>query len=139
MKKSNFTVLEKNVAGQSSAPIASALIIGAALLFGNPSFAKPTYFRVVFENLPGTEEIEAGNLQAGIKALEDQLVQTELESSGDILATLCAAYIVNASMGKANSACNKAVKLNPTETAYNNRGVFRAHTGDLSGAREDFD
>ncbi len=55
------------------------------------------------------------------------------------MATLCAAYIVNNSLDKAEGACNKAVEVDPTKTAYNNRGVFRASTGDLSGARKDFE
>ena len=117
----------------------STLIIAAALMLGNPSFADVFPFRVAFENVPGIEEIEAGNIEAGIKVLEDQVEQIEPASSGDILATLCAAYIVNVSLDKAERACNKAVETDPTETAYNNRGVYRAFTGDLSGAREDFE
>ncbi len=118
---------------------APALIIAAALMLGNPSFADVFPFRIAFENVPGVEEIEAGNMQAGIKVLEDQLEQIEPASSGDILATLCAAYIVNVSLYKAERVCNKAVEIDPTETAYNNRGVIRAFNGDFSGAREDFD
>ena len=119
--------------------IAPTLMVSAVLLFVNPSFAETRTFRVAFEWIPGTEQIEAGNLQAGIRALEDQLAQIELESSGDILTTLCAAYLVNGSLDKAVRVCDKAVEINPTESAYNNRGVFRAHTSDLSGAREDFE
>ena len=115
------------------------LMVATALLLGSPSFAEVVNFRVAFDRLPGSEEIEAGNIQAGIKVLEDQLAQIELESSGDILATLCGAYIVSNSLDKAERACNKAVEIDPTETAYNNRGVFRAFTGDYFGAREDFD
>ena len=118
---------------------APALISAAVLMLGNPSFADVIPFRIAFENVPGVEEIEAGNIQAGIKVLEDQLEQIEPASSGDILATLCAAYIVNVSLDKAERACNKAVETNPSETAYNNRGVIRAFNGDFSGAREDFD
>ena len=115
------------------------LIIAAALMLGNPSFADVFPFRVAFENVPGVEKIDGSNLEAGIQALEDQLEQIEAASSGDILATLCAAYIVNVSLHQAERACNKAVETNPSETAYNNRGVYRAFTGDLTGAREDFE
>jgi len=115
------------------------LIIAAALMLGNPSFADVFPFRVAFENVPGVEKIDAGNIEAGIKVLDHQLEQIEPASSGDILATLCAAYIVNVSLHQAERACNKAVETNPSETAYNNRGVYRAFTGDLTGAREDFE
>ncbi len=117
----------------------ATLAISAALLLGQAVHAEVFPFRVAFENVPGIEEIEAGNITAGIKVLEDQLNQVDRENSGDILATLCAAYIVNVSLDKAKLACNKAVEVDPSKTAYNNRGVFRAFTGDLFGAREDLD
>lgn len=71
--------------------------------------------------------------------LENRLYNIEQGNSGEILATLCAAYIVNVSLDNAERACNKAVETDPTEIAFNNRGVFRAFKGNLSGAREDFD
>lgn len=71
--------------------------------------------------------------------LENRLNNIEQGNSGEILATLCAAYIVNVSLDNAERACNKAVETDPTEIAFNNRGVFRAFKGNLSGAREDFD
>ena len=71
--------------------------------------------------------------------LENRLNHIEQGNSGEILATLCAAYIVNVSLDNAERACNKAVETDPTEIAFNNRGVFRAFKGNLSGAREDFD
>ncbi len=55
-----------------------------------------------------------------------------------MLATLCAAYIINDSLHKAEDACNQAVETEPTAAAFNNRGVFRASTGDYFGARVDF-
>ncbi len=118
---------------------APASLIVTALLLCNPSLAEEFPFRVSFENVPGVEKIEAGFIPAGIKELEDLLSQTDEGQSGDILATLCAAYIVNASLDEAQYACNKAVRIDPTETAHNNRGVYRAFTGDISGAREDFE
>ncbi len=126
---------------QKSRRITSAptLMVAAAMLLGNPSFADTSFFRVTFERVPGAAEIEAGTLQAGIKVLEYQLANTKLDSSGDILATLCAAYIVNDSLDEAEGVCDKAVEIGSTEAAYNNRGVFRAVTGNLSGARADFE
>jgi tetratricopeptide (TPR) repeat protein len=139
MKNSNFAAFEKNVITRSSPLIAPVLIVAAALLLGNPSFAETIQYRVAFERVPGSEEIEAGNLKAGIRLIEDQLTKIELGSSGEILATLCAAYIVNRSLDKAERACDRAIEIKPTQTAYNNRGVLRAHKGDFAGAREDFD
>lgn len=115
------------------------LTVAAALTFGNVSWSDEFPFRTAFERLPGVEEIEAGNIQAGIKILEDQLTQVEAENRGDVLATLCAAYIIDVSLDKAERACNEAVETYGTHTAYNNRGVYRVFTGNWSGAGEDFD
>ena len=139
MKNSNFTVLEKSVMWRSSTLITSALIIAAALMIGNQSFADESRYRVLLEDVPGADEIEAGNIEAGIKILENQLIQVEQGNSGDIWSTICAAYIANLSLNKAERACTKAVDIDPTYHALNNRGVFRVYTGDLSGAREDFE
>ena len=139
MKNFNFAVLDKNVLRRNSPLIAPALIIVAAFMAGNQSFADGFPFRAVYADVPGANEVEAGNFQAGIKILEDQLNQVEQGNSGDIWATLCAAYIVSGSLDQAERPCNKAVELDPTYCALNNRGVFRVFKGDLSGAREDFE
>ena len=122
-----------------SAAIARFLIIAAALMLGNRSFADVFPFRVVFEDVPGVEEIRAGNIQAGIDMLVEQLKHVEPDSSGDIWVTLCAAYIINSSLDQAERACAKAVDIWPIHAAYNNRGVLRIYKGDLSGARKDFE
>lgn len=124
---------------RSSLPIAQALIMAAALLVGNQSLADGSYFRVVYAEVAGVEELEAGNVEVGIKMLEEQLDQAEQGNSSDIWATLCAARIVTLSLDQAERACNKAVETGPTYAALNNRGVFRAYRGDFPGAREDFD
>ncbi len=115
------------------------LTVAAALILGNTSWSDEFPFRTAFERVPGAEELEAGNLQAGIKLLEEQLNQIEPGDRGDILSTLCAAYVINASLDKAEHACNEAVETFGTHMAYNNRGVYRVFTGDWLGAREDFD
>ena len=139
MKNSDFAERDKNVMRRSSPLFAPALIIAAAFVLGNQSFADGYYFRVVYADVSGVEELEAGNIQVGIKILKDQLNQGEQGNSSDIWATLCATYIVNVSLDQAEHACTKAVEVAPTYAALNNRGVFRAFKGDLSGAHEDFD
>lgn len=114
------------------------LAIGAVLLQSQPLRADVFPFRVAFENVPGIEQIEAGNVPAGIKELENHLGLPDQEGNS-VWATLCGAFIVNGSLDKAESACNRAVAIAPSDTAYNNRGVYRVFTGNLSGAREDFE
>jgi len=139
MKHFNFTALDNSVSRGCSPRFAPALIIAVTLTLGNQSLAGEYPFQVVYADVPGASEVEAGHVQAGIRILEDQLYQVEQENSGDVWATLCAAYIVNASLGKAELACTKAVETSPTYSAFNNRGVFRVFTGELTAAREDFE
>jgi len=139
MKNSNFTSLKRNVMRRSSSLIAPVLLIAAALMIGNQSIAEEPGYRVVLESVPGADEIEAGNIRAGIKILKDQLYQVEPENSGDIWTTLCAAYIADISLYKAERACTNAVEIDPTYHALNNRGVFRVYDGNLIGARGDFE
>jgi hypothetical protein len=139
MKNFNFTVLKKNVTRRRLPLIAPTLIIATALILGNPSFAEALVFRLALADVPGRVEIVAGDIQAGIKVLEDQLKLIKSGSNGDILATLCAAYILSDMLDMADRPCNEAVDVDPTRIAYNNRGVYRSHRGDYMGAREDFD
>lgn len=115
------------------------LILVTALLVSNQSFAGGNNFRVVYADVPGVEELEAGNVEAGIKILREQLDQAEKGSESDIWATLCAAHIITLSLDRAKRPCNKAVETGPSYAALNNRGVFRAYRGDFPGVREDFD
>ncbi len=124
------------VSGRSA--LLPTLSFSALMFLGNPGVADVLHFRVAFENVPGAAEIEAGNLAAGIKVIKERLHRDGSENRGAMLATLCAAYIINDSLHKAEHACNQAVETEPTAAAYNNRGVFRASIGDYFGARVDF-
>lgn len=121
------------------ARFASLSVVFALLLLGSSSFAETLRLRVAFEWVPGAQAVEAGNVQAGIRELEQELASSNRERSADVLATLCAAHIVNKSLDEAERACDKALEIKPSKTAYNNRGVLRTARGDFSGAREDFD
>ncbi len=139
MKNSIFTVRERNVMSRSTAVIAPTLVFAAVLLIGNQSLADESRYRVLLESVPGADQIETGNILAGIKILEDQLNQAEQGNSGDIWSSLCAAYIINFSLNQAERACTKAVQIDPTYHALNNRGVLLVYKGDLIRAREDFE
>jgi tetratricopeptide (TPR) repeat protein len=124
---------------RSSPPVAGVLTLVAALLAGSQSFASDNSFRVVYADVPGVKQLEAGNLELGIEILEEQLNEGEQDKRSEVWATLCASYIIALALDKAEPACNKAVETGPTYAALNNRGVFRAYRGDYSGAHDDFD
>ena len=117
------------------------LVVGlAAVLFvGSASFADEPRYRVVLEDLPGADEVEAGNFQAGIRLLESQLENGKSPGKAGLWSTLCAAYIYAIALDKAEDACDKAVDVDASYAALNNRGVLRVYKRDLSGAQSDFD
>lgn len=117
----------------------ASLIVAVAFLAGSQSFAGGNNFRVVYADVPGVEQLEAGNVERGIEILEEQLKKQQKGDSSDIWATLCATYIVELSLDQAERACTIAVETGPTFAALNNRGVLRAYRGDFDGARDDFD
>ncbi|HNP34252.1 MAG TPA: hypothetical protein PKK10_00250 [Woeseiaceae bacterium] len=101
-------------------------------------YAETFQFRVGFDALPGVVELTSGEVNKGIEILQRELQKRDA-SQGDVLATLCGAYIVSAELYKARSVCAEAVEKFPGETAFNNRGVWRALSGDFDGAKADFD
>ena len=115
------------------------MVVMAVLTLSSTSYADYFPFRVAFEDVPGVAEMSAGNIDEGIELLEQQLDGATASNKGDILATLCGAYIIGSSLDKAAKVCDDAVDQNPSETSYNNRGVLRAFSGDFDGARRDFD
>lgn len=114
-------------------------VLSLALIAASPASRADEFpFRVAFENVPGVEEITSGDVTEGIAILERALENGDADK-GYVLATLCGAYIIHSSLEEASLVCTDAVEMSPGETAYNNRGVLRAFSGDFEGAREDFD
>ena len=103
------------------------------------SNAESYKFKVAFADVPGSEEIGAGNYDAAIDILEKRADDTNNQYLHDELATLCALYVVKGNLVAARRTCHIAVETDQSDAAYNNRGVFRAQTGDAAGAALDFE
>jgi len=103
------------------------------------SHAEPLEFRVAMENLPGVDEVQAGQIDLGISILEEQQAVPGSVTWQRTIATLCGVYVLASEYKKAIDTCETAVADAPGETAFNNRGVLRVHSGDLDGALEDFE
>jgi hypothetical protein len=91
------------------------------------SYAQTYDFKVVYAEVPGIDEILAGNHDAAIKILENRTRDASSNDLADELATLCALYIVKGKLVVAQKTCNSAVETDRSHTAYNNRGVLRVH------------
>jgi tetratricopeptide (TPR) repeat protein len=115
------------------------LILLAIIALPPMSNAESFNFRVVYAEVPGINEVLAGDRAAAIEILESRAKDSGSYYLTDELATLCALYVVSGKFAVAHEACNKAVEIDQSHTAYNNRGVLRAHLGDAVGALEDFE
>ena len=121
----------------------SPFIVGSlaawAFLASPPAPAVETFeFKVVYAHVPGIEKVLAGDLDAAIAVLEARAKKADREYVLDEFATLCALYVVTGQLETAATTCNAAIEVDRSDAAYNNRGVLRAHKGDVSGALEDF-
>lgn len=119
------------------------LLVAVVWIFAGEAFADDYDLRVVYADVPGTSKLEAGQIEAGVELLEARLNDLSdrpaREQASDIMATLCAAYIISRSLDRAERPCNQAVERAPSFTALNNRAIYRAFTGDIAGARDDLD
>jgi len=113
------------------------LALGTALP-AQAAIADEARLRIVFADVPAATAIAAGDLPGGIEQIE-KLRHAPDGAGGDDMATLCGAYVLQASFGRAESVCDLAVQMDASGIALNNRGVLRALTGDIDGARDDFD
>ncbi len=113
-------------------------ILLVTLALPSMSNAETFDFKVVYAEVPGIDEIAAGDSDAAIEILETRAKDPNRYYIPNELATLCALYIMKGRLPDARKTCDTAVETDRSHTAYNNRGVLRVHLGDAAGAIEDF-
>lgn len=119
--------------------ITSVILIGSGLVLPTAGLADAFEIRVAFANVPGTDQLESGDIAGGIRILEERQVDRLAPKYIDEMATLCAAYVVNNEFDEAEAPCNFSVRKFRTMISYVNRGALRANLGDFEAARQDFD
>lgn len=110
----------------------------AALALSGLSPAETFEFKVVYAEVPGIEKILAGDFDSAIARLEKRAGNSGARYVPDELSTLCALYVVTGRLDDGQDTCQAAVEVDRSDAAFNNRGVYRAHSGDTEGALEDF-
>lgn len=114
-------------------------VFGLALIMASASAASGdrNKLRVALEDVPGSTQLEAGKIKAGIEILEKALDNGTVDV-GQALATLCGAYLLDRAFAQAQPVCGKAATLYPSKSSLNNYGIYRAAVGDFEGAIASF-
>ena len=118
-----------------------AAISAAFLLATTPaiSTADTWELRTTPNAVPGTHEIESGEIDKAIRLSNAWLSHVVREERVSVLTNLCIAYTLKREFDVAEGYCGKAVqRSNHEKVSYNNRGVLRAMQGDYEGAVQDF-
>jgi len=116
----------------------AVLALPLALLASGAAAAEQLPFRVAFADVPGLELIQAGRHDEAIGFIESRLSAERAPAGRDSIATLCGAYVLSGRFREALPVCDRAVAEDASDVAFNNRGVLRAHLGDVEGALADF-
>ncbi len=114
-------------------------ILLITLALSTISMAETYEYQLLYAEVPGIDKALAGDLDATIEVLENRAKNVDNPYVTDEQATLCGLYIEKGKLDAARRTCNAAVDIDQSDLAYNNRGVLRAHLGDIAGALEDFD
>jgi len=116
----------------------AAIALPLVLPASGAAFAETLSFRVAFADVPGLELIQAGRHDEAIDFIESRLAAEQAHGERDAIATLCGAYVIVGRLREALPVCDRAVAEDASDVAFNNRGVLRAHLGDVEGALDDF-
>jgi len=96
--------------------------------------------RTTTDEVPGTREIESGDIEKAIRVSSVQLSHVSPEYKVAVLTNLCIGYILNKSFEQAREYCDQAVERpNERTVSHNNRGVLNALQGNFSAAMKDFE
>ena len=116
---------------------AASLIVSA---LPGEAVADSWELRTTTDEVPGTREIESGDIEKAIRISKVQLSRVSPEHKVAVLSNLCIGYILNKSFDQARDYCDQAVERpNENTVSRNNRGVLSALQGDFSAAMQDFD
>lgn len=116
--------------------IAAALLLAA---FPSVSNAEAWELRTAPEAVPGTYEIESGEIDKAIRISKVWLPHADRRMKVSVLTNLCMGYILSNELDQAEEYCDRAVERPNNKTvSYNNRGVLKALQGDYERAAQDF-
>lgn len=117
--------------------IAKTLGLAMLLTMCANSYAQEVQFRVGFEDVHGSRQLEEGKIEEGIQILQKELAKEHVDR-GRIVSTLCGAYLLDKTLVRARPFCEEAANAYPNSSTLNNYGVYLAISGDLEGAMKSF-
>jgi len=116
--------------------IAASLLIA---ILPSISAADGWELRTATATVPGTREIESGDINKAIQISMVQLPHTSQRKKVAVLTNLCIGYILTSDFVQAEDYCGQAA-AQPYEksVSHNNRGVLNALQGSIESALQDF-
>ena len=116
-------------------------VAAALLLVALPSVssAEAWELRTAPDTVPGTREIESGQIEKALRISEIQLPHASQFKKVAVLTNLCIGYILSNDFEQAEDFCDQAVaRRNDKAVSHNNRGILKMLQGDYSSAMQDF-
>jgi Flp pilus assembly protein TadD len=121
----------------------SSTLIAVIALFSiglTSASAENWELRTAADEVKGTRDLEAGNIDKSIRVLERAYRSTPYDSKGAVLTNLCVAHALKRDFEMAMDYCNRAADRGKgSREAFNNRGVINAIQGNYTAAITDFE
>lgn len=117
--------------------IAKMLGLAILLTMCTNIYAQKVRFLIAFEDVPGSAQLEQGKFKEGIQILQKELEKEDVDR-GQVLSTLCGAYLLDKTFHHARLVCERAANAYPSKSSLNNYGIYLAATGDLDSAMKNF-
>ena len=119
--------------------IASVLVFGTTMFAPGPAAADTWELRTVDLEVPGTREIENGEIDKGLEISHIWATRVSGRREVAVMTNLCIGYIVKQDFSKAEEFCRQAAEHELEKTVtHNNRGVLRALQSKFEQAEADF-
>lgn len=115
-------------------------VIALSVMGIAPASAESWELRTAAEEVNGTRDLEAGNIDKSIRVFERSYRSTPYKLKGAVLTNLCVAHALKRDFETAMDYCNQAAERGSgSREAFNNRGVLNAIQGNYAAAVSDFE
>ena len=115
-------------------------VVALSIMGITSASAESWELRTAAQEVNGTRDLEAGNVDKSIRILKRSYRSTPYDSKVAVLNNLCVAHALKRDFETAMDYCNQAADRGKgSREAFNNRGVLHAIQGNYTAAVTDFE